>query len=57
VSQLAIVGTAAALLAGTIVLLVPRREVALPPAARFEVDPLMAAGFFLLLSTEVASPL
>jgi Na+/H+ antiporter NhaD/arsenite permease-like protein len=53
-AQLPFAAGAAALLFATVFFLVPRRRLA-PPAARyFEVDPLLAAGFFVLLSAEVA---
>jgi Na+/H+ antiporter NhaD/arsenite permease-like protein len=54
-AQLPFAAGAAALLVATVFFIVPRRELA-PPAARdFEVDPLLAAGFFGLLAAEVAS--
>ena len=54
-AQLPMAAGSALLLVAVVFLFIPRR--ALPPPAEksFDVDPLLAAGFFLLLAAEVAS--
>jgi Na+/H+ antiporter NhaD/arsenite permease-like protein len=54
-AQLPFVAGAALLLAAAVPLLVPRREFEPPDAVRFDVDPLLAAGFFVLLGAEIAA--
>jgi Na+/H+ antiporter NhaD/arsenite permease-like protein len=54
-AQLPFVAIAAACLAAAVVLLVPRRPLTPPQAEPFDVDPLLAAGFAVLLATEAAS--
>jgi Na+/H+ antiporter NhaD/arsenite permease-like protein len=54
-AQLPFVAIAAACLAGAVILLVPRRPLTPPPAEVFDVDPLLATGFTILLAAEAAS--
>jgi Na+/H+ antiporter NhaD/arsenite permease-like protein len=54
-AQLPFVAGAAALIALAIPLLVTRRDFEPPAAAPFDVDPKLAAGFFLLLGAEIAA--
>src|SRR6185295_6936966 len=53
-AQLPFIGAAAALLVATAFVIVPRRKLPPPATRTFEVDPLLAAGFFVLLAAEVA---
>lgn len=54
-TQLPLVGTSAVFLAAVIFLFVPRREITPPATVVFDVDPVLAGGFFLLLAAEVGS--
>ncbi|HLN59020.1 MAG TPA: SLC13 family permease [Thermoanaerobaculia bacterium] len=53
-AQLPFAAGAAVLLVAAVFFSVPRRELPPPAARSFEVDPLLAAGFFVLLAVEVA---
>jgi Na+/H+ antiporter NhaD/arsenite permease-like protein len=53
-AQLPFTAGAAVLLAAAVFFSVPRRPLPPPAARSFEVDPLLAAGFFVLLAAEVA---
>ncbi len=54
-AQWPMAAVSAGLLAAAVVLLVPRHSLAPPPDRDFDIDPLCAAGFFVLLGAEVAS--
>ena len=54
-ATLAVVAGAALLLAAAVPILVPRRAFAPPATVPFDVDPLLAGAFFLLLGLEVAA--
>jgi Na+/H+ antiporter NhaD/arsenite permease-like protein len=54
-AQLPIVGASCVLLVAAVFIFVPRRPVTPPATAAFDVDPLLAAGFLLLLAAEVGS--
>lgn len=54
-AQLPFTAGAAVLLVASVFFLVPRRTLEAPVPARFDVDPLLAVGFFVLLAAEVAS--
>jgi len=54
-AQLPLVGISALLLAVVVFLFVPRRAVTPPATAAFDVDPILAGGFFLLLAAELGS--
>jgi Na+/H+ antiporter NhaD/arsenite permease-like protein len=54
-AQVPFVAIAAACLAAAVVLLVPRRPLTPPKTEPFDVDPMLAAGFAVLLATEAAS--
>jgi Na+/H+ antiporter NhaD/arsenite permease-like protein len=54
-AQLPFVAGAAALLAAAVPLLVPKRRFEPPEAAPFDVDPMLAAGFVLVLAAEIAA--
>lgn len=54
-AQLPLAAGAALLLAGAVFFFVPRRSLPPPAEKSFDVDPLLAAAFFLLLAAEVAS--
>ena len=54
-AQLPLAAGGAALLAAAVVFFIPRRRLPPPAEKSFEVDPVLAASFFLLLGAEVAS--
>jgi len=54
-AQLPLAAGAAVLLVAAVFVSVPRRPLPPPAARSFEVDPLLAAGFFVLLAAQVAS--
>jgi Na+/H+ antiporter NhaD/arsenite permease-like protein len=54
-AQLPFTAGAAVLLVATVFFLVPRRNLEAPVPGSFDVDPLLAVGFFVLLAAEVAS--
>ncbi len=54
-AQLPLSAGAAVLLAATVFFTVPQRDLPPPAEKSFDVDPLLAAGFFVLLASEVAS--
>lgn len=54
-AQLPLAAGAAALLAAAVVLLIPQRKLPPPAEKSFDVDPLLAAAFFVVLAAEVAS--
>ncbi len=54
-AQLPFAAGAAILLVATVFFLVPRRQLEPPAPGSFDVDPLLAIGFFVLLAAEVAS--
>ena len=54
-AQLPLSAGAALLLAAAALFFIPRRSLPPPAEKSFDVDPLLAAGFFLLLAAEVAS--
>jgi Na+/H+ antiporter NhaD/arsenite permease-like protein len=54
-AQLPLTAGAAILLAAAVFFSVPRRRLPTPAAKSFDVDPLLAIGFFVLLAAEVAS--
>lgn len=54
-AQIPFVAIAAACLAAAVVLLVPQRPLTPPKTEPFDVDPMLAAGFAVLLATEAAS--
>ncbi len=54
-TQLPLACVSAALLAGAVFVLIPQREITAPEAEPFEIDPLLATGFFLLFGAEVGS--
>jgi Na+/H+ antiporter NhaD/arsenite permease-like protein len=54
-AQLPFVAGAVLLLALAVPFVIPGREFEPPATARFDVDPLLAAGFFVLLAAEIAA--
>jgi len=54
-AQLPLIGVSAVLLAALVVFAIPRRLVTPPATTAFDVDPVLAGGFFLLLAAEVGS--
>ena len=54
-TQLPLVGASAALLSVVVFLFVRRRSVTPPATAEFDVDPILAGGFFVLLAAEIGS--
>lgn len=54
-AQIPLIGASFVLLAAVVVVFIPQREIVPPATARFDVDPLLTAGFFLLLAAELGS--
>jgi Na+/H+ antiporter NhaD/arsenite permease-like protein len=54
-AQIPFAAGAAGLLAASVFVVIRRRQIRLPESREFDMDPLLAAGFFVLLGAEVAS--